>query len=82
MYSNNFMVEISIMPKLNEKLFFQPCQFFYYMTLSLSAGTFCQISLENTIGVPAMLDNYLCSCQTRFEVLSWKELTVLQNNYR
>ena len=39
---------------------------------------FCQIQLqEDTLGVPDMLEDYLCSHQTKLEVLSQKWLTVL-----
>ena len=36
----------------------------------------------STPGVPGMLEEYLCTHQARLEVLSLKELSVLQNNYR
>ena len=47
-----------------------------------SAGTFCQLKLQDTLGVPDMLEDHLCLHQTKLEILSQKELTVLQNNYR
>ena len=35
---------------------------------------FSQIQLEDTQGVPDMLEDYLCSYQTKLEALSQKEL--------
>ena len=52
-------------------LYFQPCQFFYYMKSCLSTSDmFCQIQLQDTLGVPGMLKDYLRSYQTKLEVLS------------
>ena len=55
---------------------------FLLMKLDLSAGTLCQIQLHDTLGVSDMLRDYLCSNQTKLEVLFKKEIKVLQNNYR
>lgn len=49
------------------------------MKLSVSAGTFCQISQQDTLGVPGMLKDSICSHQAKVEVFSQKLLTVLQN---
>ena len=46
------------------------------MKIGFSAGTFCQ-----TLGVPDMLEDNICSHQTKLAMLSLKELTVLQNKY-
>ena len=52
------------------------------MKLGHSAGTFCHIQLQDTIGVPDMLEDNLCSHQTKLEVLSRKKQMVLHNKYR
>ena len=40
------------------------------------------MQLEDTLGVLDMLKDYLCLHQTKLDLLSQNELTVLQNNYR
>ena len=51
------------------------------MKLGLSAGIFCQSWREDTLGVPGMLKDNLCSHQTKLEVLTQNKLTVLQNKH-
>ena len=52
---------------------FSLSQFFFYMKLGFSGRT-----LQDKPGVP----DILCSQQTKLEVLSQKELTLLQNKHR
>ena len=59
---------------------FYPRQFFYYMKLGLSEGPFRQISLQDTIGVPDMVKDHLCSYQTKLEVLQCYR-TITGNTY-
>ena len=40
------------------------------------------LATKETLGLPEMLGDCLLSQQTKLEVLSQKELTLLQNNYR
>lgn len=68
------------MSKLNEKLLFLTVSIFYYMKLGLSEGPFCQISLQDTIGVPDMVKDHLCSYQTKLEVLQCYR-TITGNTY-
>ena len=48
-----------------------------YFQLHFWAGLFLYYM---KLGVPGILEDYQCSHQTILEVLSQKELTVLQNN--
>ena len=50
------------------------------MKLGLSEGPFRQISLQDTIGVPDMVKDHLCSYQTKLEVLQCYR-TITGNTY-
>ena len=52
------------------------------MNLNGNAGKFCQIWLLDALGVPDMLEDYLCSHQAELRVLAQKKLPVLQNDHR